>query len=167
MIHPDHDHSLFICLLTFCIARHLSKMRFNRPDFTQATSMPPKTMPPKIDRQKRLHHGNTKQAVTGPVKRPINMAFFPGSVSKQFFSLPHLMDSHATESRVPSPRPQAFAVADIHAEMKRLHDQGFQLLNSEPKRGADNKLVCFLHAKSTNSILIEICQDIDLPTKNQ
>lgn len=52
----------------------------------------------------------------------------------------------------------AFEVQDIHAEMARLKKEGFALLNEEPKQGADNKLVCFLHPKSTNSVLIEICQ---------
>jgi methylmalonyl-CoA/ethylmalonyl-CoA epimerase len=54
----------------------------------------------------------------------------------------------------------AFEVEDIHAEMKRLEAEGFQLLNSEPKRGADNKLICFLHPKGTNSVLVELCQSI-------
>jgi methylmalonyl-CoA/ethylmalonyl-CoA epimerase len=52
----------------------------------------------------------------------------------------------------------AFEVADIRTEMKRLSDEGFQLLNEEPKIGADNKWVCFLHPKSTNGVLIELCQ---------
>ena len=55
----------------------------------------------------------------------------------------------------------AFKVEDIHVEMKRLDDLGFKLLNTEPKLGADNKLICFLHPKSTNGVLIELCQDID------
>jgi len=54
----------------------------------------------------------------------------------------------------------AFEVADIKAEMKRLEDGGFVLLNREPKKGADNKLVCFLHPKGTNGVLIELCQSI-------
>ena len=54
----------------------------------------------------------------------------------------------------------AFEVADIHAEMKRLQSEGFQLINENPKKGADNKLVCFLHPKSTNSVLIELCMEI-------
>ena len=53
----------------------------------------------------------------------------------------------------------AFEVADIKAEMQRLKSEGFLLLNEEPKPGADNKLVCFLHPKSTNSVLIELCQE--------
>lgn len=53
----------------------------------------------------------------------------------------------------------AFEVADIRAEMKRLMEDGFVLLNEEPKIGADNKLVCFLHPKTTNSVLIELCQE--------
>lgn len=53
----------------------------------------------------------------------------------------------------------AFDVADIKTEMKRLLGEGFVLLNEEPKQGADNKLVCFLHPKGTNGVLIELCQD--------
>ncbi len=54
----------------------------------------------------------------------------------------------------------AFEVADIHAEMKRLQDEGFVLLNDSPKKGADHKLVCFLHPKGTNGVLVELCQSI-------
>jgi len=54
----------------------------------------------------------------------------------------------------------AFDVADIYAEMKRLVEEGFTLLNETPKKGADNKLVCFLHPKGTNGVLIELCQEI-------
>jgi methylmalonyl-CoA/ethylmalonyl-CoA epimerase len=53
----------------------------------------------------------------------------------------------------------AFEVEDIEAEMKRLSNEGFQLLNSVPKPGADNKLVCFLHPKNTNGVLIELCME--------
>ncbi|HQV07126.1 MAG TPA: methylmalonyl-CoA epimerase [Chitinophagaceae bacterium] len=56
----------------------------------------------------------------------------------------------------------AFAVEDIDAEMKRLEKEGFVLLNKEPKEGADNKLVCFLHPKNTTGVLIELCQEIKL-----
>ncbi len=54
----------------------------------------------------------------------------------------------------------AFEVTDIRAEMRRLKSEGFQLLNDEPKRGADNKLVCFIHPKSANGVLVELCQEI-------
>ncbi len=54
----------------------------------------------------------------------------------------------------------AFEVEDIYAEMKRLKDEGFVLLSEEPKKGADNKLICFLHPKGTNGVLIELCQEI-------
>lgn len=54
----------------------------------------------------------------------------------------------------------AFAVDDIRAEMNRLKEAGFTLLNDEPKRGADNKLVCFVHPKNANGVLIELCQEI-------
>jgi methylmalonyl-CoA/ethylmalonyl-CoA epimerase len=53
----------------------------------------------------------------------------------------------------------AFEVADIEAEMKRLTAEGFVLLNEKPKPGADNKLVCFLHPKGTNGVLIELCME--------
>jgi len=53
----------------------------------------------------------------------------------------------------------AFAVSDIRSEMKRLSDEGFQLLTDEPQDGADNKLVCFLHPKTTGGILIELVQE--------
>ncbi len=53
----------------------------------------------------------------------------------------------------------AFATNDILAEMKRLQQEGFTLLNEVPKEGADNKLVCFLHPKDTNGVLIELCQE--------
>jgi methylmalonyl-CoA/ethylmalonyl-CoA epimerase len=54
----------------------------------------------------------------------------------------------------------AFEVADIQAEMNRLEKEGFLLLSNTPKKGADNKLVCFLHPKTSNSVLIELCQSI-------
>jgi methylmalonyl-CoA/ethylmalonyl-CoA epimerase len=54
----------------------------------------------------------------------------------------------------------AFEVEDILSEMQRLENEGFILLNKEPKRGADNKLVCFLHPKSSNGVLVELCQTI-------
>ena len=53
----------------------------------------------------------------------------------------------------------AFEVADLIAEMERLKNEGFTLLNQQPKPGADNKLVCFLHPKNTNGVLIELCQE--------
>ena len=54
----------------------------------------------------------------------------------------------------------AFEVEDIHAEMQRLSEAGFRLLQEAPKRGADNKLICFLHPKTTNGVLVELCQEI-------
>ncbi len=54
----------------------------------------------------------------------------------------------------------AFEVQDIHQEMERLKSAGFQLLQEKPSVGADNKWVCFLHPKTTNGVLIEICQSI-------
>ncbi len=55
----------------------------------------------------------------------------------------------------------AFAVKNIESEMERLKNEGFTLLNEIPKKGADNKLVCFIHPKETNGVLIELCQEIE------
>ena len=55
----------------------------------------------------------------------------------------------------------AFHVDDIEAEMERLQKEGFQLLNEKPKRGADNKLVAFLHPKSSHGVLVELCQEME------
>ncbi|MFT4534462.1 MAG: methylmalonyl-CoA/ethylmalonyl-CoA epimerase [Saprospiraceae bacterium] len=54
----------------------------------------------------------------------------------------------------------AYAVNDILAEMERLRSEGFHLLNEEPKRGADNKYVCFVHPKTAGGVLVELCQEI-------
>lgn len=53
----------------------------------------------------------------------------------------------------------AFDVEDIHAEVSRLKAEGFEILNETPKEGADNKLVVFLHPRSTNGVLVELCQE--------
>ena len=58
----------------------------------------------------------------------------------------------------------AFEVVDIVSEIKRLKKEGFQVLNETPKKGADNKLVAFLQPKSSNGVLIELCQEI-MPNK--
>ncbi|MBC7765990.1 MAG: VOC family protein, partial [Hyphomonadaceae bacterium] len=54
----------------------------------------------------------------------------------------------------------AFEVENIYTEMERLKNEGFILLNETPKHGADNKLVCYIHPKSANGVLIELCQEI-------
>ena len=54
----------------------------------------------------------------------------------------------------------AFAVKDIYKEIKRLKESGYTIINESPKKGADNKLVCFIHPKNTKGVLIELCQEI-------
>lgn len=54
----------------------------------------------------------------------------------------------------------AYDVDDIHAEMERLQAAGFTLISEQPKKGADNKLVCFLHPRSSGGVLVELCQEI-------
>ncbi|WP_133548838.1 methylmalonyl-CoA epimerase [Salegentibacter sp. 24] len=53
----------------------------------------------------------------------------------------------------------AFAVDDIRAEIARLENEGFKMINAEPKKGADNKLIAFMHPKSVNGVLVELCQE--------
>lgn len=54
----------------------------------------------------------------------------------------------------------AFAVDDIESEIERLKDEGFQMIHNVPKKGADNKIIAFLHPKASNGVLVELCQDI-------
>ena len=54
----------------------------------------------------------------------------------------------------------AFTVTDIAASIEHFRNKGFEIINDQPKRGADNKLVCFLHPRSTGGVLIELCQEI-------
>lgn len=60
----------------------------------------------------------------------------------------------------------AFSVTDINAEVKRLQSEGFVILNEEPKKGADDKLVVFLHPKSSSGVLVELCQDTNINTNS-
>jgi methylmalonyl-CoA/ethylmalonyl-CoA epimerase len=55
----------------------------------------------------------------------------------------------------------AFEVEDIKEEMQRLKSEGFILLSEDPKKGADNKWVCFIHPKTTNGVLLELCQEME------
>lgn len=93
----------------------------------------------------------------------VNTAFFKTGETK--IELLESMDSegviaHFIQKRGEGMHHIAFGVEDIEAEMKRLQQEGFVLLNDKPKPGADNKLVCFLHPKHTNGVLIELCQEI-------
>jgi methylmalonyl-CoA/ethylmalonyl-CoA epimerase len=93
----------------------------------------------------------------------VNTAFFKTGESK--IELLESMDSAGVITRFIAKEGEgmhhiAFAVDNIEAEMKRLEKEGFVLLNDKPKKGADNKLVCFLHPKHTNGVLIELCQEI-------
>lgn len=58
----------------------------------------------------------------------------------------------------------AFEVEDIYASMAYLREKGFRFINDEPKRGADNKLICFVHPKSAGGVLVELCQEITSDT---
>ena len=94
-------------------------------------------------------HVNTAFLQTGPNKIELLEATDPKSAVAKFI-----------EKRGEGIHHIAFEVTDIYAEMSRLKAEGFTLLNDEPKHGADNKLVCFVHPKGTNGVLIELCQEI-------
>jgi methylmalonyl-CoA/ethylmalonyl-CoA epimerase len=92
----------------------------------------------------------------------VNTAFFLTETSK--IELLEASNADSTIARFIERKGEgihhiAFEVEDIKAEMKRLSALGFELLNVTPKSGADNKLICFLHPKSTNGVLIELCQE--------
>lgn len=92
----------------------------------------------------------------------VNTAFFQtGETKIELLEsiLPDGVISKFIEKKGEGIHHMAFNVTDIHAEMKRLQEAGFTLLNQEPKKGADNKWVCFLHPKGTNGVLIELCMD--------
>jgi methylmalonyl-CoA/ethylmalonyl-CoA epimerase len=93
----------------------------------------------------------------------VNTAFFKTRDTK--IELLESTDEHGVISKFIDKKGEglhhiAFEVENIESEMKRLKNEGFILLNDKPKKGADNKLVCFLHPKSTNGVLIELCEEI-------
>ena len=91
---------------------------------------------------------NTAFFKTGENKIELVEAYAPGSVINTFI-----------EKKGEGLHHIAFEVDNIEAEVKRLVNNGFTLINETPKEGADNKLVCFLHPKSTNGVLIELCME--------
>ncbi len=93
-------------------------------------------------------HVNTVFYQVGPNKIELLEATHPDSAIAKFI-----------EKKGEGIHHIAFEVTDIYAEMERLKSEGFVLLNEQPKQGADNKLICFLHPKSSNGVLIELCQE--------
>ena len=90
-------------------------------------------------------------------------AFFQTGQSKVELIESTVPDSHLSkfiEKRGEGLHHVAFEVDNIHAEMKRLQALGFTLLSPEPLPGADNKLICFVHPKTTHGVLVELCQEI-------
>lgn len=107
--------------------------------------------------------GRTHYKIEEVASEHVNTSFFQIGESKI-----ELLEATAPESAIAKYLDKkgegihhiAFEVEDIHAEMKRMEAEGFRLLNEKPKRGADNKLVCFIHPKSANGVLVELCQSI-------
>jgi len=93
-------------------------------------------------------HVNTAFFQTGPNKVELLESTDPDGVIARFISKKGEGLHHI-----------AFEVGDIHAEMERLRKEGFVLLNEQPKEGADNKLICFVHPRNTNGVLIELCME--------
>jgi methylmalonyl-CoA/ethylmalonyl-CoA epimerase len=94
-------------------------------------------------------HVNTSFFKTGETKIELLQASDPSSAIAKFI-----------EKKGEGVHHIAFEVSDILAEMARLKAEGFVLLNEEPKKGADNKLICFIHPKSAHGVLVELCQEI-------
>ncbi|HXR83340.1 MAG TPA: methylmalonyl-CoA epimerase [Hanamia sp.] len=95
-----------------------------------------------------LEQVNTAFFETGKNKIELLEPYSPASVINKFI-----------EKRGEGLHHIAFQVDDLESEMKRLQNEGFTLLNEMPKEGADNKLICFLHPKDTNGVLIELVMD--------
>lgn len=101
----------------------------------------------------------TKREVVESEK--VETAFFQTGESKIELLGPTSPDSviaKYTEKKGEGLHHVAFEVADIHAELDRLRNEGFTVLNDKPKDGADNKLVAFVHPKDNNGVLVELCQ---------
>jgi len=96
----------------------------------------------------KSEHVNTAFFQTGDTKIELLESIDPAGVISKFI-----------EKKGEGLHHIAFDVKDIEAEMKRLKSEGFLLLNETPKPGADNKMVCFLHPKHSNGVLIELCQE--------
>lgn len=97
------------------------------------------------------------------VSEGVNTAFFKSGINKIELLSATTSDSPIAkflEKKGEGIHHIAFDVDDISVEMERLKAEGFVLLNEVPKLGADNKLVCFLHPKGTNGVLVELCQEI-------
>ena len=93
----------------------------------------------------------------------VNTAFFKAGDTK--IELLESIDDNSAISKFIEKKGEgvhhiAFEVENLESEMERLKNEGFLLLNDKPKKGADNKIICFLHPKSTNGVLIELCQAI-------
>ncbi len=92
----------------------------------------------------------------------VNTAFFqagPNKIELLESTIPDGVIARFIEKKGEGLHHIAFEVADIEKEMERLKKEGFVLLNEKPKAGADNKLICFLHPKHTNGVLIELCME--------
>lgn len=106
--------------------------------------------PPYKEEEVASEHVITSFFESGPNKIELLQATHPDSAIAKFI-----------EKKGEGIHHVAFEVDDIHAEIARLKGEGFQMIHDQPKDGADNKLIAFLHPKGTNGVLIELCQEKD------
>lgn len=114
--------------------------------------------------------GKTHYKIETVASEGVNTSFFklgPNKIELLEATNPNSPIAKFIEKRGEGIHHIAFAVKDIYAEVKRLKKEGFIVLNEKPKLGADNKLVAFLHPKSTNGVLIELCQDQEINKRNK
>jgi methylmalonyl-CoA/ethylmalonyl-CoA epimerase len=100
----------------------------------------------------------------------VNTAFFqagPNKIELLESTDPDGVIARFIEKKGEGIHHMAFEVADIEKEMERLKGEGFVLLDDKPKRGADNKMVCFLHPKHTHGVLIELCMSAGSPSEEK
>lgn len=107
--------------------------------------------------------GETHYKLEKVASEGVNTSFFqvgPNKIELLEASGPDSPIAKFLEKRGEGIHHIAFDVEDIHAEIARLKEEEFIIINETPRKGADNKLVCFLHPKTTNGVLIELCQEI-------
>jgi len=118
-----------------------------------------------LDEANRLFANIFKQRhykIEAVTSEGVNTSFFKfGDTKVELLEAtdPHSPIAKFIEKRGPGVHHIAFEVSDIEAEIDRLLKAGYRLINEEPRSGADNKRICFLHPKYTGGVLIELCQE--------
>ena len=101
-----------------------------------------------------------KANISGLLGEGVPVKLVPPLFYAAFLALIYIWSNHSAENTIREIEKVQQEVEDIRAEMARLKNEGFVLLNEEPKKGADNKIVAFLHPKASNGVLVELVQNI-------